>query len=595
MHSTQQWSTRRTARAAWLATGATIMVVSVSGCGGDSVMDPPAATGLAFRVQPANATAGTPFAPALEVEIRDATGTRVTTAGHAVTLALASAGGGATLAGTTTVNAVAGVASFANLSIDMAGEDYALAASSNALAGATSGSFSITAAAPARLAFVVQPTTAEGMQAIAPSVQVEVRDAFDNFVPGAADVVTLALGSNQNQATLTGTTTTSASDGIATFPDLRIDRPGADYTLVASSGELVEATSAPFGISLTFAKVSAGTGHTCGVTTTRVAYCWGGNGSGQLGDGTTTFAPSPVAVAGGLHFASVDAGNGTTCGVTTAGAAYCWGGNTDGQLGDGSTSDRSSPVAVGGGLTFAMVSAGVQTCGVTTGGAAYCWGSNVSGSLGDGTNIGRTSPSAVLGGLSFAAVSAGHLHTCGISAAGEAFCWGYNVFEQLGDGTSTDSNTPVAVLGELTFAAVEAGGLFSCGVTTGNAAYCWGHNAQGQLGDGSTSDRSSPVAVGGGPPFALAAAGGSHACAVAPSGAASCWGLNTNGALGDGTTTSRTSPVTVEGGVTFDGVSAGADHSCGVTPEGTAYCWGSGALLGTGTSMQSSVPVRVMQ
>ncbi|HEX4632398.1 MAG TPA: hypothetical protein VH163_01105, partial [Gemmatimonadales bacterium] len=98
-------------------------------------------------------------------------------------------------------------------------------------------------------------------------------------------------------------------------------------------------------------RVSAGNGYTCGVTSAGAAYCWGGNGAGELGDGTTTTRTSPVAVSGGLSFAAVSADNGYTCGVTPGGAAYCWGGNFFGALGDGTTVDKTSPVAVAGGLT----------------------------------------------------------------------------------------------------------------------------------------------------------------------------------------------------------------------------------------------------
>ena len=148
-----------------------------------------------------------------------------------------------------------------------------------------------------------------------------------------------------------------------------------------------------------FAKMSAGGAGTCGVTAGGAAYCWGSNFSGQLGDGTTTDRSSPVLVTGGVSFAAVSAGPGGdfTCGVTSGGAVYCWGYNGNGELGDGTTTNRSSPVLVMGGVSFAAVSAGgAHTCGVTAGGAVYCWGLNSSGQLGDGTTTDRSSPVLVV-------------------------------------------------------------------------------------------------------------------------------------------------------------------------------------------------------
>ena len=86
---------------------------------------------------------------------------------------------------------------------------------------------------------------------------------------------------------------------------------------------------------LSFRMVSAGTSHTCGLTADSLAYCWGGNGAGQLGDGTHTERLTPVRVAGGLRFVQISAGGAHTCAVTKNNLAYCWGKNSWGQLGDG--------------------------------------------------------------------------------------------------------------------------------------------------------------------------------------------------------------------------------------------------------------------
>ena len=86
--------------------------------------------------------------------------------------------------------------------------------------------------------------------------------------------------------------------------------------------------------------------HSCGVTTSGNAYCWGDNSSGQLGDGTSSGRVSPAPVAGGLRFAVVSAGGDHTCGATPSGGVYCWGDNLFGQLGDGTTTPSLVPVQV---------------------------------------------------------------------------------------------------------------------------------------------------------------------------------------------------------------------------------------------------------
>jgi alpha-tubulin suppressor-like RCC1 family protein len=96
----------------------------------------------------------------------------------------------------------------------------------------------------------------------------------------------------------------------------------------------------------------------------------------------------------------VDGGGDQTnaCATTFDGVAYCWGSNTFGQLGDGTSgNDRTRPVRVAGGLAFsAVASNGYHTCGITTRSRAYCWGFNVYGGLGDGTTEERDTPVPVV-------------------------------------------------------------------------------------------------------------------------------------------------------------------------------------------------------
>jgi alpha-tubulin suppressor-like RCC1 family protein len=197
--------------------------------------------------------------------------------------------------------------------------------------------------------------------------------------------------------------------------------------------------------------LGGGGAHTCGVTTDDRAYCWGNNGSGELGDGTRISRPRPVAVAGGLLFRQIDGGNNHTCGVTTADKAYCWGFGTVGQVGDGATAAYNvRPVAVAGQRRFDHVNAGYQhTCGVTLAGRGFCWGSNGDGRLGDGTTTTRLRPVRVGNDLILAQVSAGIQHTCAVTPDDRAFCWGSNGTGEVGVIPAGQYPSPVQVVGPM--------------------------------------------------------------------------------------------------------------------------------------------------
>lgn len=167
----------------------------------------------------------------------------------------------------------------------------------------------------------------------------------------------------------------------------------------------------------------------CGISTSGAAKCWGWNKFGQLGDGTTTDRTNPVQVVGLTSgIAQVAAGGNHACARTTAGAVKCWGANGSGDLGNGTTRASLVPVqAVGATSGVRAIAAGYQTsCLVTTGGAVKCWGWNEFGQLGDHPNSQVLVPTQQPGGFTSGYVSVwqGTFGGCASPAGGPEKCWG---------------------------------------------------------------------------------------------------------------------------------------------------------------------------
>jgi hypothetical protein len=232
-----------------LALGGPATIVATSeGRSGSSLVTvvPGAASRLAFTVQPRNVAAGASISPDVKVEVQDAGGNRISTSTAPVTMSLGTNPGGATLSGTRTVNAVAGVATFTDLRINRVGNGYTLSAASPGLTDAVSSTFNVTPGAAATMRFGVQPSDVVAGAAISPAITVELLDAQGNIATGAAPQVSLSLGNNPGGATLSGTTTVAAVAGVATFTGLNLNAVGAGYTLVAASAGLPVVASAGF-------------------------------------------------------------------------------------------------------------------------------------------------------------------------------------------------------------------------------------------------------------------------------------------------------------------------------------------------------------
>jgi alpha-tubulin suppressor-like RCC1 family protein len=459
-----------------------------------------------------------------------------------------------------------------------------------------SGESPVEPGAPARLA-LVRGGGQEGEpgQPLAEAILVQVLDEGGNPVGDAPVAFEVTEGAGQISR---ATGRTNPRGFVQTEWSLGPEegRHSLSVTIPDMEGSLVVTATAAAARLGTRAAIVAGGTHTCSLSADGTSSCWGGNESGQLGDGGTSRRTTPSSVAAPVQFSSLSAGISHTCGVSVTGEAYCWGSNDRGQLGDGTSAPKATPVRVATEVSFVSVDAGIShTCGIARGGAAYCWGSNLNGELGDGTNSDRSTPVRVGGGLTFRSIVVGWTHSCGLTSQGIAHCWGRNGFGQLGDGSGSDRSTPVQVVGGRSYAAIAAGSTHTCAIQPARNVFCWGQNTYGQLGDGTTTDQMAPVRILGSAQFASVVAGGVHTCALTTDGAAYCWGRNTYGQLGDGSTTDRAQPVPVEGALRFSSLYASGAHTCGISRDGLRYCWGYNVegQLGDGTRTNRSSPTRV--
>lgn len=340
------------------------------------------------------------------------------------------------------------------------------------------------------------------------------------------------------------------------------------------------------GLSSGVSDISAGYNHSCALISNGTLKCWGSNATGQLGDGTLIRHYAPADVLGlSTSIAEIDTGSDHSCAITTGGTVKCWGSNNYGQIGDGGiTSLIATPTdnPSMAGSTGSISAGSSHTCTVTLSGGVKCWGDNSNGQLGDNTTAIKYTPVDVIGLSSgVIEVQAGGGYTCALTSTGGVKCWGYNFYGQLGNNSITQSPVPVDVFGLSSGVIhVVTGGNHTCALTATGGVKCWGYNANGQLGNNSTANSSIPVDVAGLSSGVLEiSAGFEHTCAVTSAGGAKCWGFNVDGQLGDNSISRRLTPVNVSGlssGVVEvkAGGTNGGSHTCALTSTGGVKCWG---------------------
>jgi len=374
-------------------------------------------------------------------------------------------------------------------------------------------------------------------------------------------------------------------------------------------------------------QVSTGSGSTCAVNFDGIAYCWGDNSLGGLGNGSTINSSIPVAidttgVLAGLTIKSVSVGDRFACSVASNDQSYCWGYNFAGQLGNGDMIDSLVPVRVVDdgvldGMYIKSLAAGSShVCAIASNDKVYCWGNLFgNGSTGKSSVPIEVFSTGVLSGLAVQSIVSGDNYSC-VIASDQAYCWGVNSKGELGNGLTATSLKPVAIvntgaLSGLMIKSISAGGdstgigSHTCVIASNDKAYCWGYNNKGQLGNNSiaTSYVPSPVSDGALPNMTVKSIdnGGAYTCAIAFNGQAYCWGFNNSARLGNGLTIDSLVPIAVSNtgvlnGLTITSISSAYSHSCVLASDDQAYCWGSNVYgqYGDGTVKTKNVPSAVI-
>jgi RHS repeat-associated protein len=275
---------------------------------------------------------------------------------------------------------------------------------------------------------------------------------------------------------------------------------GADNVYQLGDGPLTANVATPktvAGLSGVVA-IAAGSGHSVALKADGTVWAWGGNASGQVGDGTLTNRQTPFRVPGLSGVTAIAAGFDFTLALKGDGTVWSWGANASGQLGDGTTTQRSVPVRVGtliGVTAIAANSGGAHGIALKSDGTVSAWGLNSNGQVGDNSTTNRTSPVPVTISGAVASIASGARHTLAVKTDGTALAWGLNDHYQLGDGTVTQRLTPVAVTGLGGVATLAAGFSSSLASKTDGTTTVWGYNSDGQLGTGNTTQVAAPTGV----------------------------------------------------------------------------------------------------
>lgn len=399
---------------------------------------------------------------------------------------------------------------------------------------------------------------------------------------------------------------------------------------VAAPSNTAQSTPTKILTARNIAVISAGWNGGAAIDTAGNWWAWGGNSSGQIGDGTTTTRHLPAQVGAGTVWTHVSAGFDSACGIDTYKYLWCTGANSFGQIGNGGTTAQTQAVRVGGATRFSTVNVGTQTVGaVDMSGQGWVFGRNDHGQLGLGDTVNRPSPTLLSATARFLAITPS-THDPGDQTRGGwvtavdtshyLWAWGNNASAGLADGTTAAPNRVAASRVEVGVTkvtqVVQVSGTFTIAIDSANRMFGWGNNWNGNAANGQAASTSTgilpPTQIA--PQYRWARAFGVNGAvfAVTTDGRTFGWGFNgtsCNTQIGVGSpnpyVTTPTQLVGLPnwggGPINIVGGGSGGDSAMfALYPAGVAggylYGWGGNGVgqLGIGSTVCQQTPVLVM-
>lgn len=364
----------------------------------------------------------------------------------------------------------------------------------------------------------------------------------------------------------------------------------------------------------------------CALLADGTVRCWGGNGSGQVGDGSIIDRMAPVPVRGLADVRALSSNGTSSCALLSNGSVWCWGLNSDGELGDGTTIARATPVAVVGVSDAVGLSDGVG-CAVLRSGSVKCWGrrlvapdpqsppfsareipewsgatavfvdwlqscailagGNVSclyGTYDPADSRGVTLIPGITGATKVVRTQQG---SCALLSDGSVKCWADPRLAEL-DPDQYYPASPVSVSSLQSAVAITSTGGGACAVLADGTGRCWGVGDT-NFGPSGGASLTTSVRI----PGLTGTTAIAGSCALIKDGTVRCWGGNWDGWVGDGTNKDRSRATRVVGLTGVTSLIAGVNGGLALRADGTARAWGSGGALGDGTKDTRFAPVVV--